>query len=170
MFPNANRLVTFCVGLVFLGLGVCGLIHPLVQSPPPGQTTAQGMLIETNFGFLFGIFAMNIVSDILFIAVGAAGIIAAYSVSTSRWYEQMVFSLCVAFAVLGFLPLGINRLWGVMPLFGWLDAFFLIVALFTFYFAFVEPPTLPHVLDGPVHGDDRPENPPQMPPSHLSHS
>jgi hypothetical protein len=173
MFPNANRLVTFFVGLALLGLGICGLIHPLVQSPPPEQTAAQHMAVSMNYGYLFGILPMNIVSDLLFIALGAAGIAAAYSASTSRWYERTIFSLSVLFALMGFMPWGFNDVWGVMPLFGWLDAFFLVLALFTFYFAFVEGPPV-RVLGEPVRTDERserqpgPENPPHAP-SRFSH-
>jgi hypothetical protein len=150
MHPLANRLFTLVIGLVFLALGICGLISPLVQQPPP-QMDAQHMVVSANYGYLFGIFPMNIISDILFIVIGGFGLLAAFSVITSRYFERTLFALAVVWVFAGFLPLGISRLWGIMPLWGWTDALFLMTALFTFYFAFVEGPLLP-AINEPVGG------------------
>ncbi|HSV13708.1 MAG TPA: DUF4383 domain-containing protein [Tepidisphaeraceae bacterium] len=177
MFPNGNRLVTFFVGLLLLGLGICGLIHPLLQSPHPEQAEAQHMMVSVNYGFLFGVFAMNIVSDIVFIVLGVAGIVAAYTASISRVYERSLCILSVVFMLMGFMPGEIDKVWGLMPLFGWTDALFFFIALLTFYFGFVEgPPST--FLNQPLEplSQIEPPNDPlgpkhsTRPPTGLSHS
>jgi hypothetical protein len=150
MHALANRLFTLMISLVFLALGICGLISPLLHSPPP-QTDVQQMVVSLNYGYLFGIFPMNIVSDILFISIGIAGLVCAFRTGTSRYFERTIVALSVIAVFLGFLPWGVNRLWGVMPLWGWTDALFFMTALFSFYFAFVEGPLMP-VINEPVSG------------------
>ena len=54
---------------------------PLLHSPPP-QYDTQHMAVSLNYGYLFGIFAMNVVSDILFIAIGVVGILCMFNTVT----------------------------------------------------------------------------------------
>jgi hypothetical protein len=151
MHALANRLFTAVISLVYLALGICGSISPLLHSPPP-QTDVQQLAVSLNYGYLFGIFPMNIVSDILFIAIGVAGVICALTAVRSRYFERTILTLSVIAVFLGFLPWGVSRLWGFMPLWGWTDALFFMTALFSFYFAFVEGPLLPQINE-PVSGN-----------------
>ena len=150
MHALANRLFTLVISLVFLALGICGCITPLLHSPPP-QYDTQHMAVSLNYGYLFGIFPMNIVSDILFIAIGGVGLLCVFNTVLSRYFERALLTLSVIVVFLGFLPGGISGLWGLIPLWGWTDALFLIAALFSFYFAFVEGPLLP-AINEPVSG------------------
>lgn len=144
----ANRFFTLLIGLLYLGLGICGLIPSLVWPAPPEQAP-HTMLVTVMYGYLFGVFPMNIISDIFFIIVGAVGIWTARRVRSSRHYEQFLFGISLLFVIMGFLPFQINRIWGLMPLFEWIEAIFLFTVLFSFYFAFLEGPT-PDVLGEPV--------------------
>ena len=150
MHSLANRLFTLLISLVFLALGICGSIPSLLHSPPP-QYDTQHMAVSLNYGYLFGIFAMNVVSDILFIAIGVVGILCMFNTVTSRYFERGLLTLSVIAVFLGFLPGGISGLWGLIPLWGWTDALFLMTAMFSFYFAFVEGPLLP-AINEPVSG------------------
>jgi hypothetical protein len=71
-----NRAFSFIVGLVYLVLGICGLIPPLrgaysywSEAPP----------VALGYGFLFGIFPINAVNIAVFLLIGFAGMAAAAS-------------------------------------------------------------------------------------------
>ena len=140
-----NRAFSFLVGVVYLSLGICGVIPSLRG---PSSFWSDTPPVSLGYGFLFGIFPVNAVSILVFILIGLSGLAAAARLRTSRTFERRLFAVSVLFMMMGCLP-GASRVWGLMPLFGWTDGLFTMTALLSFYFAFVDGPW-PAFLNEPV--------------------
>ena len=139
-----NRAFTLLVGVVYLALGICGMIPPLRGLSP--YWTEPPPAVSLGYGFLFSIFAVNVVSVLVFVAIGVGGLVAAFKLRSSRVFERTLFTVSIIFAILGCMP-AVSR--GPMPLYGWTDGLFMMTALLSFYFAFVEGP-YPALLNQPV--------------------
>jgi Domain of unknown function (DUF4383) len=140
----SNNSFTRGIGLVFLILGICGFTPLVRTSTPVGDPR-----VMFHFGYLFNNFAMNWVLAGLFVVIGIAALIASVRIRSSRVFERVLFTLALVLLVCGFTP-GFSNMFGLMPLWGFTDGLFLATALFSFYFAFVEDPSLPGV-NTPVH-------------------
>lgn len=122
-------------GIVFLVLGLMGLV-PLFLVPPPIDAPPTSFALL--YGYLFGLFPVNLLHSVLNIVVGAWGL-AAWSGRTS------VTSLCRgvailfgAMAVMGMLP-GLRTTLGMIPLHGndvWLHGISAVIAA---YFGWRQP-------------------------------
>ncbi len=109
------------VGIAYLGLGVLGLI-PAALVPPPAE--APSPQVSLLYGYLLGLFPVNILHTALNLAIGAWGISAARGGANPLTFSRLVAMLFGALAVLGMMP-GLNTLFGWMPLHGhdvWLHA------------------------------------------------
>jgi len=120
-------------GIVYVVLGVMGFF-PAFRADAPMRFA--DIAVETNYGLLFGLFAVNILLNLVRVGMGVWGIYA----SRNRLEDAQAFSRATAitFAVLtifGFIPV-LNVLFGLMPLYGhniWLHA---ITAIAAGYFGY----------------------------------
>jgi hypothetical protein len=115
------------VGLAFVIIGVLGFLGPL-KSVPPGE--APALTVPSGFGYLFGLFAVNDVHNVLHVLVGVGGIVAAATVDGARGYARALAWIYGALAMMGVLP-GFATLFGLAPLFGhdvWLHTGIAVVA------------------------------------------
>ena len=122
-----TRTFALVVGLIFLVGGILGFIPGVVQPPP---TSDANLSIQLGYGYLFGIFPVNIVIDVLYIIIGAAGLLSYNNAHTSRNYAQVVAVLFGILALMG-IPAGINTVFGLAPVFGnsvWLHAVVAVIA------------------------------------------
>ena len=136
-----NRLYSFAIGVIFLGIGICGFI-PACRSLPPVRLEYQQPLISSNYGYVFGDLSMNLVSDLLFVGLGGLGILCAATLMTSRIYSFLVFFTCFGMLCAALTPFGVNSLFGILPLYEWMIPFNVIITTISFYFAFIEGPTI----------------------------
>ena len=123
------------VGLAYLAAGLLGLV-PVMLVPPPAD--APPTTFAVLYGYLFGLFPVNILHSLVHIAVGIAGIAASNQSARSTGYARAVAILFGALAVLGLLPVT-NTLFGLMPLQGgdvWLHG---VTAVAAAYFGWREP-------------------------------
>lgn len=101
-------------GAVYLAVGILALVPAtLVPPPPDAPATSFAML----YGYLFGLFPVNVLHTALHIAIGFWGLCA-----WSRKCSAVAFSRALAMifgvlALLGVLP-GASTLFGVMPIHG----------------------------------------------------
>ena len=99
-------------GLAYLGGGVAGLL-PIFLSPPPADAP------ETQFtflyGYLFGLFPVNIAHSAVHMVVGMWGLAAAMGNASPVRYARSLAILYGALAVMGLLP-EFNTLFGLLPL------------------------------------------------------
>ena len=115
------RTFSMIVGLAFITAGLLGFIpgahmHPAVEGPL--------LRVPSGYGYLFGLFPVNVLHDLVHLAVGALGVLAA-----GREYNAIVFSRALAvfygvLAVMGVFPV-LDTMFGLIPIFGhdvWLHA------------------------------------------------
>lgn len=116
------RTATFALffGILYLSGGVLGLI-PEALRPPPAD--APPMRVGALYGYLLGLFAVNVLLSAIHIATGVWGVVAWQAdhigrrVRSPRIYARALAFVYGALAVLGIVP-GMNTLFGTLPLHG----------------------------------------------------
>jgi hypothetical protein len=137
------RRFTLILGIAFLVTGIAGFIPALVTIPPEGSDAyialnAQTDMYAKGFGYLFGLFPINFMHNIVHILFGIIGIITASSFLGARAFDRVFAISYLGIAVLGLFPLT-RTLFGTMPLFGNDVWFHVITALPAAYFGFAPP-------------------------------
>lgn len=117
------KTATFALifGIVYLVLGLLGLVPALLRPPPPDAPPTQFTLL---YGYLLDIFPVNVLLSAVHLATGALGIGAWRGMANPLVYARSIALFFGALAVMGLIP-GMNTLFGVMPIYGhnvWLHA------------------------------------------------
>jgi Domain of unknown function (DUF4383) len=123
------------LGIVFLGFGLLGFI-PAALVPPPIDAPPTSFTLL--YGYLLGLFPVNLIHSLMHLVVGAWGISAWAGRSSSATFARSVAILYGVLAVMGMIPL-LNTTLGMMPLYGndvWLHG---ISAVAAAYFGWREP-------------------------------
>jgi len=132
----ATKIYTRCVGIIYVLVGACAFIPGLGGTPSP-NTLADGQ-IRLHFENLFGRMPMNYPLAVLFIIAGAVGVVTSFQFKTAKMAARALLFGSLVLMALGFCPAPISTMGGFLPLYGWTTGFFLITALFTFYFALID--------------------------------
>jgi|SRR5262245_4832374 len=109
------------LGIAYLGAGVLGLI-PAALMPPP--TDAPPTHVTLLYGYLLGLFPVNVLHSAVHIAIGAWGLAAGRGMADPKVYARSLAMFYGALALIGLIP-GMNTLFGLLPLHGhdvWLHA------------------------------------------------
>lgn len=108
-------------GIAYLAAGVLGLIPAALQPPPAGAPAESfGVL----YGYLLGLFPVNVLHTAVHLAIGLWGIAAWSGAVSAPGYARSLALLYGALAVMGMVP-GLNTVFGFIPLHGhdvWLHA------------------------------------------------
>jgi hypothetical protein len=126
-----TRTYALIAGLVYLVVGGLGFVPGLVTAPPP---EAPSLAVHHNYGYLFGMFPVNALHNVVHLLIGVWGL-AAYQ--SSRAAAKFAAGLAIFYgllAVAGLMP-GFDTTFGLIPLWGhdvWLHA---ATALVSAYFA-----------------------------------
>src|SRR5258706_7403657 len=104
----------FFFGIAYLSAGLLGL-HPAALMPAPDD--APPMQLTSLYGYLLGLFPVNLPLSVVHVAIGAWGILAWRRVTNPRVFAGALAVLCGALAVAGLIP-RLDTLFGVMPLHG----------------------------------------------------
>jgi hypothetical protein len=113
-------------GVIYLLVGLLGFFY-----------TGMSMDASANAPRLLGLFPVNVLHNIVHLAIGAWGIASYRSHNGSVGYARGLAILYGLLTILGILPSPFNNLFGLVPLFGndiWLHA---LTALVAAYFGFV---------------------------------
>jgi len=132
----STRTFAFVAGILYLGAGILGFI-PGITSPPP--TGAPQLAVESSYGYLLGLFPINVLHNLVHIGIGAWGLLAYNSGVRARTFAVSIAVIYGLLAILGLFPPA-HTLFGFVPLFGhdvWLHAG---TALIAGYFGFLAPP------------------------------
>jgi hypothetical protein len=127
----ATRYFALIAGIIYLLIGIMGFIpgtHPL-----PGDAPDIG--VDSGYGYLLGIFPINILHNIVHLLIGLWGVLAYRSFSGARGFAKGLAIFYGLLAIMGLIP-GLNTTFGLIPIFGhdvWLHALTAIVAA---YFGF----------------------------------
>jgi hypothetical protein len=126
-----TRIYALVMGIVFLVIGVLGFVPGLVSHPeglPP-------LAVETGHGLLLGLFAVNVLHNLVHLAFGLCGVVVWRSFVASRIYARATTAVYAVLLVMGLVP-GLHTLFGLVPLHGadvWLHA---AIAVVSAYFAY----------------------------------
>ena len=131
------RTATFALfaGIVYLSVGVLGLV-PEALDPAPAN--APPVRVTSQYGYLFGLFPVNVLHSVVHILIGVWGLVAWQAdhigrrVRSPRMYARALAILYGVLAVLGLIP-GANTLFGLLPLHGhdvWLHAATALIAAY----------------------------------------
>jgi hypothetical protein len=139
------RYFALVFGIVFLLVGIAGFIPGLVQP----DTTSDHHLAVTGpgTGYLFGLFHVNVLHNIVHLLFGIWGIFAYATFDASRVYAKSVAIIYGLLVIMGLIPV-LNTVFGLVPIHGndvWLHA---IIALVAAYFGFAAV-NLPVATEGP---------------------
>lgn len=130
------RYFALISGIVYVLVGLFGFIPGMVATPGPGGPA--GVVVGTGYGYLLSLFPVNILHNLVHLAVGIWGIVAFRSYIQSRTYGRGLAIFYGILAVMGLLPV-LNTTFGLIPIFGndvWLHA---LTALIAAYFGFKTP-------------------------------
>lgn len=123
------------LGIAYLLIGVMGLV-PLFLVPPPIDAPATHFTLL--YGYLLGLFPVNLLHSVLHIAIGALGISASSGRINPIRYARDVAIAFGVLAIMGMFP-GLNTVMGIMPVYGhdvWLHG---LTAAAAAYFGWREP-------------------------------
>jgi hypothetical protein len=114
-----TRYFALVVGIVYLLVGIMGFIPPL--NPVPGGADPHPDLAVTAFyGHNLGLFPINILHNIVHLAIGAWGIYAYRSFTDARVFARGLAIFYTLLAILGlpFMPGIIKTTFGLIPIYG----------------------------------------------------
>lgn len=141
VFRMRTRYLALIVGIVFTLVGISGFVPALVSSPP---STAPAIAVDAGYGYLMGIFPINVLHNFVHLAAGLLGIAAYWSFSFAKIYAQGMAIFYGVLAVMGFIP-GANTMFNLIPIFGNDIWFHGLIAAITGYFGFIAPERLEDV-------------------------
>lgn len=116
-------------GIVYLAVGLLGLIPAALVPPPPDAPATTFTLL---YGYLLGLFPVNILHSAVHLAIGFWGIAAWRGMASPPVFARSLAILFAVLAVMGLLP-GMKTLFGVLPIHGhdvWLHAISAAVAAY----------------------------------------
>jgi len=123
------RTSTFALvfGIAYLAAGLMGLV-PLFLTPPPPDAPATTFTLL--YGYLLGLFPVNLLETLVHLVIGAWGIAAWAGRANPTTFARGIAVAFGAMAVMGLVPVA-NTLFGMMPLHSndvWLHAVTAVVA------------------------------------------
>jgi hypothetical protein len=127
-----TRRFALVAGVLYVVAGVAGFI------PSLGDTrVAPALHVDSHYRDLFGLFPVNILHNIVHLAIGALGILAYSSFRSARTYSQVLAVVYALLAVMGLISAGdLKTTFDYIPLFSndiWLHA---VTAAIAAYFGF----------------------------------
>ncbi|MGF1495732.1 MAG: DUF4383 domain-containing protein [Elainellaceae cyanobacterium] len=144
----SERNCALVLGTIFLGLGIAGFLPSLTTLPTSGLESqispSVGPTYSQGFGYLFGLFPVNLMHNLVHLSVGIFGIAASTSLGGARIFNRFFAASYVLLAIMGILPLS-RTLFGYMPIFGnnvWFNA---LTGTAAAYFGFVKPAQAPQL-------------------------
>ena len=130
-----TRYFALISGIVYILIGIFGFIPGMVATPGTG---GPEVVVNAGYGYLLGAFPVNILHNIVHLAVGVWGLIAYRNYLGARNYSRGLAIFYGVLALMGFFPV-LNTTFGLIPIFGnniWLHA---ITAAIAAYFGFKNP-------------------------------
>lgn len=136
---SMNRLTRYfalVVGVAFIMAGVAGFI-PFFTPPAPAD--APHLTMDSNYGFLLGMFPVNTPHSIFHFSVGIFGIYAFRTYSLSHMFSRFLGVTLAILTIMGVIP-QLHTSFGFFPLYGhdvWLHGLEAAIGL---YLGFVAHP------------------------------
>jgi hypothetical protein len=116
-----TRHFVLTIGILYLLVGALGFFPGLVAAP---HADAPSMTVDSGYGYLLGLFPVNMLYNLFHLAIGALALAAYRSLSRSIALSRGLAILFGVLAVMGVIPM-LSTTFGWIPLFGhnvWLHA------------------------------------------------
>lgn len=129
-----TRYFSLIVGILFVLAGVGGFL-PVITQPPPAN--AMPLHMTTSYGYLLGLFPINILHNLFHFTVGILGVLAYRQYSTARLFAQGLAITLGILTVIGLSPM-FNTGFGWFPLYGhdiWLHGLESMIGAYLGFFA-----------------------------------
>ena len=126
------RKFALIFGIIYVIAGITGFIPSLT----PHHSDMPPIAVDSFYGRALGLFPVNILHNLVHLAIGVWGILSSRSVSGARFFGKGLAVLYGLLAILGLIP-ATNTMFGLVPIYGndvWLHAG---TALIAAYFGFV---------------------------------
>jgi hypothetical protein len=123
------------IGISFLLAGVGGFV-PFVTTAP--SLDSPQLIVGTSYGYLLGLFPVNIIHNIFHLSLSLAGFLAYRNPSSALLFSRFLTIVLGALAIMGLIP-ALQTLGGYVPVFGhaiWLHGIEAVIAL---YLGFIRP-------------------------------
>jgi hypothetical protein len=127
------RYFALILGLVYLVIGILGFFPTALQPPGPA---APNLSVDAGYGYLLGLFPINVLHNIVHLGVGLWRLLAYRSLGGSVGFARGLAIFYGLLAIMGLIA-GLNTTFGLIPIFGhdvWLHA---LTALAAAYFGFM---------------------------------
>jgi hypothetical protein len=96
---------------------VPGVVHP-------PHADAPNLRVATGYGYLLGLFPVNVLHNLVHLLVGTAGVISYRSDPMAMWFSRGLAIFYGVLALMGLVP-ALGTTFGLIPIFGhdvWLHA------------------------------------------------
>lgn len=143
---KTGQYFALIIGGMFTLVGIMGFIPALVQEPV-ATPDAAGLAFTNGYGYLLGLFPVNVLHNIVHLLVGVLGLAASSSLGSARLYSGMLAIFYGLLTIMGLFPPTQSTL-GFIPIFGndvWLHA---VTAAIATYFGFFATPDLLELSSG----------------------
>ena len=137
---KAGQYFALITGIIYVLIGVMGFIPGFVKEPIATPDMA-GLAYTPGYGYLLGLFPINLLHNVVHLLVGILGIVASVTLGSTRLYSGALALFYGLLAVMGLFPPTQSTL-GFIPIFGndvWLHA---VTAAIATYFGFIAKPDL----------------------------
>lgn len=129
---TATQTFALLIGAAYILGGFAGFFSSLVQPPP---INAPELMAQAGYGYLFGLFPINLLHNAVHLIVGVWGVAAYQSATGARTFARSIAVFYGLLALMGLFP-WLQTTFGWIPLFGhdvWLHA---LTAAIAAYFGF----------------------------------
>lgn len=134
------RYFAMVAGLIYVVVGVLGFIPGAKTMPHGGDPS---LTVHQGYGYLLGLFPVNILHNFVHLAIGFWGMAAYASYEAARTFSRGLAIIYGLLAVMGLFP-GLNTTFGLVPIFGhdiWLHALTALAAAYFGWLVGVPRPT-----------------------------
>jgi hypothetical protein len=117
----AIQYFALTMGIVYVLAGILGFV-PAALSPV--SPSAPDLMLTQGYGYLLGLFPVNVVHNMVHIGIGLWGIAAYMGYARPQFFAKGLTWLYGILTIMGLAP-GLNTIFGLAPLFGhdvWLHA------------------------------------------------
>jgi hypothetical protein len=129
-----TRYFALVMGALFVLAGIGGFVPFVTPSMSPD---APPLTIDMSYGYLLGLFPINVVHNLVHLSFGIWGLAAYRQYPQARLYCRLLAIILAIFTVMGLIS-QTTTTFGLMPLFGhdiWLHALEAVVAGYLGYVA-----------------------------------
>jgi hypothetical protein len=130
-----TRYFALIAGIIFFAFGLLGFLPSMLQAPLPGD---PNLIIEEGYGYLFGLFPVNILHNLLHVMIGILGISASHAYLSASTLARTLMIFFGSLAVMGIIP-QLDTLFGFFPLFSHGIWFHALTAIAAGYFGYLAP-------------------------------